>query len=60
MRLKRVIGSNCSNYKVVALSALLSPLGISAVHGQDTQDATKLDEIIVTAQRRAESLDKCR
>jgi iron complex outermembrane recepter protein len=58
MRLKRVIGSNCSNYKVVALSALLSPLGISAVHGQDTQDATKLDEIIVTAQRRAESLDK--
>jgi iron complex outermembrane recepter protein len=58
MRLKRGIGSNCSNYKVVALSALLSPLGISAVHGQDTQDATKLDEIIVTAQRRAESLDK--
>src|SRR3984885_611664 len=46
------------NCKVVAFSALLSPIGISAVHGQDTQDATKLDEIIVTAQRRAESLDK--
>jgi outer membrane receptor protein involved in Fe transport len=46
------------NCKVVAVGALLSPFGISAVHGQDTQDATKLDEIIVTAQRRAESLDK--
>jgi outer membrane receptor protein involved in Fe transport len=45
------------NRKVVALSALL-PLGISAVHGQDTQDATKLDEIVITAQRRAETLDK--
>jgi outer membrane receptor protein involved in Fe transport len=45
------------NCKVVALSTLL-PFGISAVHGQDTQDANKLDEIIVTAQRRAESLDK--
>src|ERR1700679_2247984 len=45
------------NCKVVALSALL-PFGISAVHGQDTQDATKLDEIVITAQRRAETLDK--
>jgi iron complex outermembrane recepter protein len=59
MRLKRGVRnlSGRRNCKVVALSALL-PFGISAVHGQDTQDATKLDEIIVTAQRRAESLDK--
>src|SRR6202453_5162485 len=60
MRLKRGVRNRSGRRtgKVVALSALLSPLGISAVHGQDTQDATKLDEIIVTAQRRAESLDK--
>ena len=60
MRLKRGERNRSGrcNYKVVALSTLLSPLGISAVHGQDAQDANKLEEIIVTAQRRAESLDK--
>ena len=60
MRSKRGVRmrSGRRNCKVVALGALLSPLGISAVHGQDAQDASKLDEIIVTAQRRAESLDK--
>jgi iron complex outermembrane recepter protein len=59
MRLKRGVRNRSGrrNCKVVALSALL-PFGMSAVHGQDTQDANKLDEIIVTAQRRAESLDK--
>jgi iron complex outermembrane recepter protein len=44
----------CS-YKVAALGALLAPLGMSAASAQDD---TKLDEIIVTAQRREESLDK--
>jgi iron complex outermembrane receptor protein len=46
------------NYHVAALTALLTPLGASVVHGQAVSDDTKLDEIIVTAQRREESLDK--
>jgi iron complex outermembrane recepter protein len=43
---------------VAALSALLAPIGASVVHGQEAAETTKLDEIIVTAQRREETLDK--
>jgi iron complex outermembrane receptor protein len=45
-------------YPVVVLAASLTPLGIPAVHGQVAAEETRLDEIIVTAQRREESLDK--
>ena len=60
MGLKRAERNRSSRGKCRAavLSAVLAPLGTSVVHGQEAQDATKLDEIIVTAQRREESLDK--
>ena len=50
--------SGSSRYQSVALTALLTPLAASLAHGQAALDETKLDEIIVTAQRREESLDK--
>ncbi|HEY4444682.1 MAG TPA: STN domain-containing protein, partial [Steroidobacteraceae bacterium] len=43
---------------VAGLSAFLAPIGASVVHGQEAVETTKLDEIIVTAQRREETLDK--
>ena len=58
MGLKQVKLCSRGKCRAAVLSALLAPFGISAVHGQEAQDATKLDEIIVTAQRREESLDK--
>jgi outer membrane receptor protein involved in Fe transport len=45
-------------YPAVALTASLTALGIPAVHAQVAAEETRLDEIIVTAQRREESLDK--
>jgi iron complex outermembrane recepter protein len=55
---KRNLSGGSRKYQSVALTALLTPLGASLAHGQAALDETKLDEIIVTAQRREESLDK--
>ncbi|HEY2685760.1 MAG TPA: TonB-dependent receptor [Steroidobacteraceae bacterium] len=58
--MKHVKPSRYSNWvcKLAVSSALLAPLGMPPALAEDAQDTTKLDEIIVTAQRREESLDK--
>jgi len=43
---------------VAALSTFIASLSAPAAHGQEAQEATKLEEITITAQRRQESLDK--
>jgi len=44
---------------VAALGTFMASLGgASVAHGQEAQDEAKLEEIVVTAQRREESLDK--